>query len=64
METIISNFKNYTISTDGTIRNKNDKANTAGGYIWKWEKGAMNDDGSGYGLIDRLRAGIGNSNGE
>ena len=27
-------------------------------------KGAMNDDGDGYGLIDRLRAGIGNSNGE
>lgn len=27
-------------------------------------KGAMNDDGNGYGLIDRLRAGIGNSNGE
>ena len=24
-------------------------------------KGAMNDDGDGYGLIDRLRAGIGNS---
>ena len=25
-------------------------------------KGAMNDDGDGYGLVDRLRAGIGNSN--
>lgn len=57
METI-SNFKNYTISTDGTIRNKNGKANTAGGYIWKWEKGAMEDGTNGYAIIDKLRSGI------
>lgn len=42
----------------------NGKANTAGGYIWKWEKGAMEDGANGYAIIDKLRSGIVGTNRE